>query len=177
MLLPRLSRTQIVVPSVRERLHFGMAEFHDNPSEYWHSHAWSFSIRTTSDQYAHSSLDAQPLFPSDFVSFKCGMLECVCLENEQESLLGRILKVDRDYRSLVSVKGVVTLKIQRVLEYQHTSTRRCCRVDRWSGDSYLGLFGPSSVLLHRGSWKVSGQFHTVCTVLKPIGDNERSQGW
>ena len=108
--------------SIRERLHFEMTKFHDNSSKYWHSRAWFSSIRTTSDQYAHSFFDEQLLFLFDFVSFKCEMLKYVCLENEQERHLRRIFEVNRDYRNHVSVKKVITLKIQRVLKYQHVFT-------------------------------------------------------
>ena len=119
---PSLFQAFLSAPSIRERLHVGMAEFRENPSEYWHSRAWSSSIRTTSGQYAHSPLDGQPLFPSDFVTFKCGMLECVCFGGGQERHLGRILEVGRDYREHVTVKGVITLKIQRALGYEDAST-------------------------------------------------------
>ena len=108
--------------SIRERLHFEMTKFHDNSSKYWHFRAWFSSIRTTSDQYVHSSLDKQFLFLFDFVNFKCEMLKCVCLENEQERHLKRIFEMNKNYRNHVSVKRVITLKIQRVLKYQHVFT-------------------------------------------------------
>jgi hypothetical protein len=53
-----------------QQLHQGMAEYHDAPTELWHSHAWASSIRTTAGQFAHYS-SKQPIFPSDFIMFRC----------------------------------------------------------------------------------------------------------
>jgi hypothetical protein len=62
--------TAFLRSKISEQMHFGFGEFHDNPQELWHSHAWRSSIRTTSGQFAHYS-SRQPIFPSDFVFFRC----------------------------------------------------------------------------------------------------------
>ncbi len=93
---------------IRQKMHIGMAECHDSPSELWHSHAWASSIRTTSGEYAHYS-DEQPLFPSDMVMYHCSYTPCV------QQHLGRVYEIGRDFRSDRFNRGEITVRIQEAL--------------------------------------------------------------
>jgi hypothetical protein len=64
-------------PAITEKLHFGMAEFVDEPYEFWHSMSWASSIRSTSGEYAKYP-DGSPVFPSDFVEYSCREPSCSC---------------------------------------------------------------------------------------------------
>jgi hypothetical protein len=36
------------------KIHFGMAQYADNPIELWYSYVWGLSITTVSGQYVYS---------------------------------------------------------------------------------------------------------------------------
>lgn len=87
-------------------LHFGMAEYSDNPQELWHSRAWGSSVCTVSGEYALSRYN-QILFPGDFVEFSsmaCKLFDGVCY--------GRVIfvGVDKRLRSIHYGKTVLTVQ-------------------------------------------------------------------
>ncbi|KAF5854708.1 hypothetical protein ETB97_000922, partial [Aspergillus alliaceus] len=47
-----------------EKIHFGMAEYSDNPTELWHSRAWGSSIAAVSGDFAYTEAQ-DTIFPSD----------------------------------------------------------------------------------------------------------------
>jgi hypothetical protein len=99
-----------------KKMHIGMAEFRDTPTELWHSHCWASSVRTTSGQYAHCP-DGTPIFPSDFLLFCCNDIDCPC-QTGQDMHIGRVYSVARDYRSnSTSIPGTVTLLMQEGFRY------------------------------------------------------------
>ncbi|OXV05389.1 hypothetical protein Egran_06843 [Elaphomyces granulatus] len=95
----------------------------DNPKELWHSHAWRSSIRTSSGQFAHYP-DGKPIFPSDFIFFRCHDYKCTrgCSKpgdpsSVQRQHVGRVHSVGRDFRSSIrrQAQGVITVEVQEVL--------------------------------------------------------------
>ena len=89
-------------------MHLGLGEFRDSPTELWHSHSWHSSVRSTCGRYAHLP-EKSPLFPSDWISFRCPDNTCKSLH------VGRIYGVALDHRSIAPVPGAITLQIQEAL--------------------------------------------------------------
>ena len=98
----------------RAKMHIGMAEFVDSPTEMWHSHSWAASVRTTSGQFAHYP-GGETLLPSDFINYKCGQNGCKCGRTEYVHI-GRIYEVGIDKRGKEPTNAI-TLKIQEVLRH------------------------------------------------------------
>lgn len=107
-----LLSTLIKSSQFMSRLHCGLAHFVDRPSELWHGWAWGTSIRTTSGEFAHYT-NGQPIFPSDFVYYRCGQVDCECIFI-QKTHLGRILCVGKNYTSRASTdeRGKILLQVQ-----------------------------------------------------------------
>ena len=82
---------------IRAKMYLGFAEFVDSPTQLWYSNSWTSSIRATSGQYARLSTTQLPVFPSDFVSYKCEKFDCLCLHTMPH--LKRVIAVGKDYRS------------------------------------------------------------------------------
>jgi len=114
-------------------MHLDMAHFVDEPTELYHSHSWSGSIRTTSGHYAHFLDDetgkpGDPIFPGDFIFYVCHEEECWCrMENADENYwhIGRVYGVGKDFRSdslrCPGVKkGHIVLQIQQA--YRQTDS-------------------------------------------------------
>jgi hypothetical protein len=74
-------------PLVTNHMYFGMAEFVDRPTEFWHLISWASSIRLTSRNYAYY-LDSSLIFPSDFVKYRCKIPGCTC--NAENTHKGRV---------------------------------------------------------------------------------------
>ncbi|KAF1816369.1 hypothetical protein P152DRAFT_470402 [Eremomyces bilateralis CBS 781.70] len=104
----------IASSDLMDKIHTGMAEYHDEPSELWHSHAWASSIRATSGAFAHYQ-SGMPIFPSDFVTFICGEAPCHCSQGAENQKLhtGRVYGVGRDFRS--GQTGHIVIEIELVL--------------------------------------------------------------
>jgi hypothetical protein len=51
-----LISTILSATSLTEKMHFGMAHFVDEPTEYWHSRSWSTSCISTSGEYAYMAV-------------------------------------------------------------------------------------------------------------------------
>ena len=86
------------------KMHFGMAEYSDNPTELWNSRAWGSSIRAASGDNAYTR-EEELIIPGDIVRFEQAPGEVFTK--------GRVLFVGRDCRSTVVEVGrpiVVTLQ-------------------------------------------------------------------
>ena len=99
-------------PKITANMHFGMAEFVDQPTEFWHSMSWASSVRSTSGQFAHYP-DGSLIFPSDFVEYRCKAPGCTC--NGASTHKGRIWAVGKDYTFQAAKQGGVTLLIQSLI--------------------------------------------------------------
>ncbi|KAL8802829.1 MAG: hypothetical protein Q9200_006455, partial [Gallowayella weberi] len=113
---PHLFSTFLSSPVLRNKMHLGLAEFVDSPTQLWHSHAWASSIRTSSGHYAHIPATNETIFPSDFVQHRCLVPDCQCQQGDQDQLhLGRVFEVGKDYRSSSPFpQGSLVLRIQKV---------------------------------------------------------------
>ena len=99
---------------IANTMHTGFAEYHDSPTELYHSRAWASSVRTTSGQYSHYS-DGRPIFPSDFVTYKCFTVDCeVCTSDQKAGHIGRVYSVGRDCTEEAAEHGAVVLEIRMV---------------------------------------------------------------
>jgi hypothetical protein len=97
---------------IAANMHSGMAEYHDFPTELHHSPCWASSIRTTSGCFAHYP-NGSPIFPSDFVQYKCLTHGClVCSGSERH--LGRVYSVGRDFCENALERGGVVVEVREV---------------------------------------------------------------
>ena len=113
---------------IATNMHFGMAEYRDFPTELYHSRCWASSVRTTSGCYAHYP-DRSPIFPSDFVEYKCLVHDCmVCCLGEQWHL-GRVYSVGRDYCETASERGGVVVEVREVFNQDDLRARGCLPAD------------------------------------------------
>lgn len=78
-----------------KKMHVGMGEFRDSPTELCHSTCWTSSIRTTSGEFAHYP-NKDAIFPSDFVHYHCQTPDCYC-QRSRYLHIGRILGVGKDF--------------------------------------------------------------------------------
>lgn len=109
---------------IAKGMHMGMAEYHDTPTELWHSRCWSSSVRTSSGQYAHF-WSGEAIFPSDFLCFVCDDTDCACHNETGDTYhLGRVYGVGLDFRSqpVVPDHGIV-LEIQLAFMAQDLGDR------------------------------------------------------
>jgi hypothetical protein len=112
------------------KMHFGMAQYVDKPTEFWHTRAWGSSIRAVSGQFACTS-NGDILFPSEFVSF-----EPKQLGDPQISVkYGRITFIGIDKRSTSSTAGQIVLTLQPVVRVteltHHLKKRNLTRLSTW----------------------------------------------
>ena len=107
-----LITTILSAESFQAKLHIGMAELVDEPSELWHSHSWATSIRSCSGEFAHYS-DSTSIFPSDVIYHYCREENCACHTTTKH--IGRVYAVARDYSKHATVNREITLKIQPLL--------------------------------------------------------------
>ncbi|KAI9749166.1 MAG: Glutathione reductase [Chaenotheca gracillima] len=123
-------------PSLRSKMHIGMAEFVEKPTELWQSMSWGTSIRSCSGQFSRY-YDNSPIFPSDVVHYRCDSADCICQVHGSTKHMGRVYAVGRDYTSAASVPGVVTVMMQRMFRsvelpagFQHGLSKMVAPLDR-----------------------------------------------
>ena len=107
-----------------EKMHFGMAEFADNPVELWQSRAWGSSIRATSGEFAYAA-NGDVLFPGDFVELE----KPLRFDTEISTLFGRVIFIGRDKRSFSPTQNKVMVILQAVIFYDQipcTITQENC---------------------------------------------------
>ncbi|KAI5778025.1 hypothetical protein EDC01DRAFT_623375 [Geopyxis carbonaria] len=98
----QLINTMLNCPQLRNKMHFGMAELVDEPSELWHSGSWAESIRSCSGEFARYP-NGRPIFPSDTVRHANG--------------LGRVKEVFKDKRTIGNENNAIILVLQNILSY------------------------------------------------------------
>ena len=94
-----------------QKMHFGMAEYVDEATELWHQNCWGSSIRTVSGDFAYDSQN-NVLFPGDFVQFPL----IHSSDHNCPIEFGRIIFIGRDRRSSSSMRDMVVLKVQAVVQ-------------------------------------------------------------
>ena len=93
------------------KMHIGMAEYIDEPSELWHSRSWSASIRSCSGDFAHYP-NGEPIFPSDIVLYQCLEEMCHCQAEPPEPHYGRVFSVGRDRTASALRQGEIAIQVQ-----------------------------------------------------------------
>ncbi|KAF6223757.1 hypothetical protein HO173_013218 [Letharia columbiana] len=93
-----LIRTILSATYLREKMFFGMAQYVDEPTELWQSHAWGSSIRSTSGEVCHTQKRAL-IIPGDLVRIRSSPYR-----------IGRVIFIGRDYRQGATGHIVITLQ-------------------------------------------------------------------
>jgi hypothetical protein len=96
-----------------EKMHFGMAEYVDEPVELWHSRSWGSSVRAASGDFARIP-DGSIIFPGDFVEFPPLQASLTGIS----FIFGRVIFSGRDRRQASATKDLVVLTLQAVV-YPH----------------------------------------------------------
>ncbi len=107
-----------------KKMHIDFEEFRDNSVELWQFNAWTASICTTSDHYAHLQ-NEELIFSSDFVLYRC---QTACLFSQSFSSfsslcstnhLEKVVAVSLNYCNDASedAQEVLHLKIQTALRH------------------------------------------------------------
>jgi len=99
----------------RSKVHFGMAHFVEQQSELWHSVAWASSIRTTSGEFARYP-NQKPIFPSDFILYRCGDSSCPNCTRFSTYHLGQVIAVGKNFIQSQGGQGQVTIAIRNIYD-------------------------------------------------------------
>ena len=98
----------ILQSDLASKMHFGLAELVDNPTQLWHTKAWAASARSTSGQFARypptppPDGPTEPILPSDCVEYFCYDEPCPRCKNSPDDgkpHYGLVSEVYRDKRS------------------------------------------------------------------------------
>src|SRR6266516_6488970 len=98
-----LARSILSATKLFENAHFGMAEWVDEPVEFWHSRSWASSSIATPGQHVYAT-DGSMLIPGDIVRI---------IETEGYTKC-RIVSVGRDLRTSCPEPGEVSLLVQGI---------------------------------------------------------------
>ncbi|OJD12911.1 hypothetical protein ACJ73_09277 [Blastomyces percursus] len=101
--------------SFRQKMHIGMAEVVDKPTELWHSDSWGSSVKHTSGEFAKYP-NGEPIWPSDFVDYTCERADCACRQVDTKHL-GRVLFIGKDRRCESPYFDMTISRIQPILRY------------------------------------------------------------
>ena len=98
-----------------EKMHFGMAQFVDEPTELWHSRSWGSSIKSTSGDVCYTS-NHNIIIPGD-------ILEILSPHSAPLYKYGRVTFIGRDFRQQaidINEKGEVLLELEVVVDGNHS---------------------------------------------------------
>lgn len=124
---PTLIKT-LLSSDVSKDIYSGPAIFVDCPTELYHAHCWSGSVRTSSGQYPHMK-GAHPddevvIFPSDWIYYRCTIPSCFCHEvlddpdKASDLHIGRVYGFGWDTRTSSCTghsKSILALQVQECL--------------------------------------------------------------
>ena len=125
---------------LRDKMYFGMAQYSDSLTELWHSRAWGYSIWAMSGDVIYD-LEGEILVPGDIVGF-------VAVEGINK---GRVIFIERDFRSSADEIGQVIITLQAILTFDELSARFWNLDDSDERQLYLAediLLELSSFLIH-----------------------------
>lgn len=125
-----------------QQMHFGYAQLIETPNEPWHSSAWASSIRATGShhpRYAHD--DNEPIFPSDFVEYKCHNDQCTTCTDGSSLHRGRVLEIWQEERDkekkpgdeTILPKGTIIAKIEPLVSLNGVRMALAAFADRLEG--------------------------------------------
>lgn len=130
-----------ICSDIHQKAHRGPAIFVDThlETEFFHSHAWASSVRTTCGQYAHIYINGAgdptaAVFPGDFIYYRCLKPGCFCHDIEDDTddtgdlHIGRVYGVGLETRESSPTfnfagPGRLTLQIQEGLREDHPTLR------------------------------------------------------
>ena len=116
--------TLLSTTNISKTTHFGMANIVDAPFELWHSPCWGSSIRMCSNDYLRYN-NGLPIFPSDFVEYRCQDSPCLCRKQDGKSAhLGRVIFFGRDRRANSASMDTPLLIIQRATDLSDPRLQR-----------------------------------------------------
>ena len=107
-----LIRTILSATKLREKMHFGMADIVDEPTELWHSPAWGSSIRTVSGDVCYTQ-QGQLIIPGDILSIRTSNI------TDSSFTFGRVIFIGRDKRKDALETGKVIVTLQAVVFNDH----------------------------------------------------------
>ena len=91
-----LFKTVLSSTSFRNKMHVGMANFVDSPSELFESMSWATSIRSCSGEYVYySKRNDEPIFQSDVAYYRCIRDGCFCGQGKKFHV-GRVYAIGKD---------------------------------------------------------------------------------
>ena len=96
-------------PVFQTKMHIGMADFVENPSELYELMAWVTLIRCCSRDYIFYPNSADPIFPSDIIYYRCSK-DCFCTQG-RKLYPGRIFGVGRDRTKNALTPALIKLLI------------------------------------------------------------------
>ncbi|KAI1432614.1 hypothetical protein GGR50DRAFT_696883 [Xylaria sp. CBS 124048] len=119
----------ILSPYMQRHMHRGMAHLIDGMVENpWQANWWGESVRTTSGQFFSYS-DGSPIFPADFISWRCSGRTCQTTDSTQCSThFGRIRYCGWDKRASMidttntpGAPDIPVIIVQKVADRDHLS--------------------------------------------------------
>ena len=91
------------------KMHFGMTEYCDDPTELWHSKAWEFSIWTSSEDNVYTQ-NHNLLISENLIQFK----------ETQHFTKGCVIFIEQDYRQMATVLERVLVTVQVITNNSHS---------------------------------------------------------
>ncbi|KAL7627668.1 hypothetical protein AAE478_001861 [Parahypoxylon ruwenzoriense] len=118
--LPDTVKTLLSSPDIVRDIHRGMAHFTDGPvNNPWEARWWGESIRSTSGQFFRYP-DGSPIFPSDFIRYKCITANCPVAGFQcEKGHIGRITYCGVDFTEQAKesqTTGTPIILVQKVFE-------------------------------------------------------------
>lgn len=104
-----LTRHILLASDLVRIMHFGMAEYVDNPLEFWQSSSWGSSALSTSGEYAYT-MQHSIILPGDILRMA---------QPVEGFTKGRVVFVGIDRRTLSPTKDHVVLTMQPVVSHEH----------------------------------------------------------
>ncbi|RYC61611.1 hypothetical protein CHU98_g4607 [Xylaria longipes] len=102
---PTVAKNLVSSDIYTKDMHRGPGEFVDNPSELFHSRAWTSSVRSSNGIYPHLPVSGAVIFPGDFLYYRCTDQGCYCHsiaddgEDTWQLHIGRLVGFGYDMRS------------------------------------------------------------------------------
>jgi hypothetical protein len=119
---PAILYQDILSSALAPKMHFGMAEYVDTPTELWHTRAWGSSIRAASGEFAYAS-NGDTLFPSEFVRLASSARTP---QTQVQVLFARVIFVGLDKRHSSHTSGEVVLTLQPVVCIKDLTHKGSC---------------------------------------------------
>lgn len=114
----------LLASDISNDIYCGPAIFVDNPTEFYHGHCWSGSVRTSGGNYAHLGSQAI-IFPSNWIYYQCTNSNCHYQPANEKNLkttdlhIGRVYGVGLDMREESCTGKSKTVKALQIQDCIH----------------------------------------------------------